>query len=85
MRTDRHRLCRVRYSRRDTPAERCKNGDSNDGTRQDTCQHLAAIQGFHCVLLPFPKIPRTISPKTTYIRAGPLAVEIIVSSLMMDL
>ena len=38
MRADYYRLrrmSRLRYSRRDTPADRCKTGDSNDGARQD--------------------------------------------------
>jgi hypothetical protein len=43
-----HCLRRLRYSRRDTPADRCKTGDSNDRARQDICEEVAATHCFHC-------------------------------------
>src|SRR5580704_17955162 len=52
MRADHHRLRRLhrlRYSRRDTPADRCKTGDSNDRARQDICEKVAATHCSHCV------------------------------------
>ena len=53
MRADRHRLRRLRrlrYSSRDTPADRCKTGDSNDRARQDICEEVAATHCSHCFL-----------------------------------
>jgi hypothetical protein len=52
MRTDHHRLhrlSRLRCSRRVTPADRGKTGDSNDGARQDICQDVAATHCSHSV------------------------------------
>jgi len=52
MRTDHHRLrrlSRLRHSRHETPADRCKTGDSSDGARQDVCQDVAATHCSHCV------------------------------------
>jgi hypothetical protein len=57
MRADHHRLRRLgrlRSSRRDTPADRCKTGDGNDGAMQDICQEVAATHCSHrvCSLVP---------------------------------
>jgi hypothetical protein len=52
MRTDHHRLhrlSRLRCSKRVTPADRGKTGDSNDGARQDICQDVAATHCSHSV------------------------------------
>jgi len=47
MRTDLHRLSSPRYSRHDAPADRREISDSNEESRQDTCQDAAAT---HCGL-----------------------------------